>query len=420
MIIRSVGHDPKNIRQKAIVSEYYMARDRKTRAPFDPGVVTLGWVSFLSDVASDMIYPLLPDFLTRTLGAGPAALGLIEGVAESTASFAKVASGRWSDRIRHRKRFVVVGYLLAAVVRPLVGVARSWGQVLAIRFTDRVGMGVRTPPRDALLADLTPPDSRGRAFGLQRAMDNAGAFVGPLLAALLLKFVFTDERTVFLLAIVPGLAAVGLLAWRVPERARSAPDPPRADQPPERLPRALWIAIGIFVLFALANSTDAFLLLRARQAGVPLWQVPLLWAFFQGIKAAAGTPGGALSDRIGRAPTLVLGWATYALSYAGFAFAAGALAIWPLFAFYALFFALTEGTERAMVADLVPERLRGRAFGAFHAAIGLAALPASLFFGILWKAIGPRGAFLVGAALALAATAALFAFRRKIDPHQAR
>lgn len=386
----------------------------------DPGVVSLGWVSFLSDVASDMIYPLLPDFLTRTLGASPAALGLIEGVAESAASLTKVASGRWSDRIRHRKRFVVFGYLLAALVRPLVGLAQSWSQVLAIRFTDRVGKGVRTPPRDALLADLTPPESRGRAFGLQRAMDNAGAFVGPILAALLLRFVIREERTVFLFAIVPGLAAVALLLWKVPERPRPAPDPRKTYDPAERLPRALWIAIGIFVLFALANSTDAFLLLRARQAGVPLWQMPLLWAFFQGVKAAAGTPGGALSDRIGRAPTLVFGWAVYGFSYIGFAFAVSALPIWLLFAFYGLFFALTEGTERAMVADLVPERLRGRAFGAFHAAIGLAALPASFFFGILWKAISPRGAFLVGAALALAATAALFLLRERIRPLETR
>jgi MFS family permease len=397
-----------------------MENARQDTKHLDPGVVTLGWVSFLSDVASEMIYPLLPDFLTRVLGAGPAALGLIEGIAESTASFTKVASGWWSDRVHHRKRFVVFGYLLAAVVRPLVGLAQSWSQVLAIRFSDRVGKGIRTPPRDALLAALTPPESRGRAFGLQRAMDNAGAFVGPLLAALLLKFVIADERKVFLLALVPGLAAVALLLWRVPERPAPAPPRRKADAPPEKLPRALWIAIGIFVLFALANSTDAFLLLRARDAGVPLWQMPLLWAFFQGVKAAAGTPGGALSDRIGRGPTLALGWAVYSLSYVGFAFATAARAIWPLFAFYGLFFALTEGAERAMVADLVPERLRGRAFGAFHAATGLAALPASLLFGVLWNGIGPRAAFLIGAALALAATAALFLLRKRIRPAEAQ
>ncbi len=202
-------------------------------------MVTLGWVSFLSDVASDMIYPLLPDFLSRTLGAGPAALGLIEGVAESTASLTKAASGWWSDRVRHRKRLVVLGYLIAAVVRPLVGLAQSWSQVLAIRFTDRVGKGIRTPPRDALLAALTPPQSRGRAFGLQRAMDNAGAFVGPILAALLLKFVFPEERTVFLLALVPGLAAVALLIWRVPDRPRPSPPPAESAAPGEAPPRVL-------------------------------------------------------------------------------------------------------------------------------------------------------------------------------------
>jgi MFS family permease len=386
------------------------------RARLDRGVVTLGWVSFLTDVASDMIYPLLPSFLTSTLGAGPAALGLIEGVAESTASLSKVASGRWSDRLARRKPFVVFGYLLAALVRPLVGLAQSWSQVLAIRFTDRVGKGIRTPPRDALVASLTPPESLGRAFGLQRAMDNAGAFVGPILAALLLKFVVSEQRTVFLLALVPGLAAVALLIFRVKEAPRTTPPPPKTHAAPERLPRALWLAISVFVLFALANSTDAFLLLRAQGAGVPLWQIPLLWAFFQAVKAAAGVPGGTLSDRIGRVPTLVLGWSVYALSYAGFAFAASAAAIWPLFAFYGLFFALTEGTERAMVAELVPERLRGRAFGAFHASIGLAALPASVFFGILWKTLGPRAAFLVGASVALVATTALFALRGRMQP----
>ena len=393
-----------------------MGLERPASRRFDRGVLTLGWVSFFSDVASEMIYPLLPNFLTRTLGAGPAVLGLIEGVAESTASFAKLASGAWSDRIRRRKRFVVFGYLLAAAARPLVGLAQSWGQVLAIRFTDRVGKGIRTPPRDAMLAALTPPESRGRAFGLQRAMDNAGAFVGPIVAALLLKFVFPEERTVFLLALVPGLAAVALLIWRVPDRTGPSPAVPKAKREEEGLPRSLWIAVAIFALFALANSTDAFLLLRARDAGVALWEMPLLWAFFQGIKSVAGVPGGALSDRIGRMPTLALGWIVYALSYLGFAFAARPAAIWLLFGFYGLFFALTEGTERAMVADLVPERLRGKAFGAFHAAVGLAALPASVFFGIWWKAIGPRAAFLIGAAMAMAATAALFLFRGKIRP----
>ena len=378
---------------------------------FEPGVLLFGWVSFLSDVASDMIFPLLPDFLTRTLHAGPAAIGLIEGVAEATASFMKMVSGWWSDRFPRRKPIVVAGYSIAAIARPLVGLAANWGQVLAIRFADRVGKGIRTSPRDALLADMVAPEHRGRAFGLQRAMDNAGAVAGPLLAAFLLKFVFENERSVFLLAAVPGLAAVLLLVFRLRETPRRVePAAPGAPPPSGKLPARFWAAIGIFVLFTLASSTDAFLLLRARDTGMPLWQLPLLWAVFHAVKAAAGVPGGVLADRLGRVRTIIAGWIVYAISYVGFAFVAGPTQLWGLFAFYALFYALTEGAERALVADLVPANFRGRAFGAFHASVGLASLPASVLFGVWWKAFGPHAAFLIGAAIALAASVALAIF----------
>jgi MFS family permease len=381
----------------------------------EEGVLPLGWVSFLTDVSSDMIFPLLPDFLTRTLKAGPAALGLIEGVAEATSSFAKLVSGAWSDRLQRRKPLVLGGYSLAAAVRPLVALASTWPQVLAIRFADRLGKGVRTSPRDALLADLVPPERRGRAFGIQRAMDNAGAVVGPLIAAALLKFVFDDERSVFLLAAIPGLAAVLLVLFAVKERPRTtAVERPRPESP-ERLPRRLKILIGIFVLFTLASSTDAFLILRARDVGVELWQLPLLWAFFNGVKAAAGLPGGILADRFGRTPLIFAGWAVYVASYVGFAFVRQPAALWGLFAFYGLFYGLTEGAERALVADLAPASLRGRAFGAFHASVGLAALPASLLFGVWWASFGARTAFLLGAGVALLAAAALFVFRRSGD-----
>ena len=396
----------------------------KTRnKPLDSGVVTLGWVSLLSDFSSDMIYPLLPDFLTRTLGAGPAALGLIEGVAEATASVMKMVAGWWSDRARRRKTFVVAGYTVAAIARPLIGLAQSWVQVLAIRFTDRIGKGIRTPPRDALLADLVEPENRGRAYGLQRAMDNAGAVVGPLVAALLLKTVVRDERQVFLLAFIPGLLAVVLLARRVRDPRRTAAPAAtaaRAETRPggsERLPRGFWIATGIFVLFTLAASTDAFLLLRARDSGVPLWQIPLLWAFFNGVKAAAGVPGGILADRIGHVPAVAIGWAIYAAAYVGFAYVSTAPVLWALFAGYAFFFALTEGAERALVAALVGGSLRGRAFGIFHGAIGAASLPASLLFGIWWKVWGPRTAFLIGAGLAAAALVALLVARATLANH---
>ncbi|HTR04040.1 MAG TPA: MFS transporter [Thermoanaerobaculia bacterium] len=375
----------------------------------DKGVWALGWVSFLSDVASDMIYPLLPDFLTRTLHAGPAALGLIEGVAEATASIMKAVSGWWSDRFQRRKPLVVAGYAIAAAARPLVGFAGTWTEVLAIRFADRVGKGIRTSPRDALLADLVPPGERGRAYGLQRAMDNAGAVAGPLLAAALLKWVFSDERSVFLLAAVPGAIAIAVLVLRVRETPRRAEEKPAAAAPAARgpLPARLWTLLGVFVLFALASSTDAFLLLKARDSGVPLWQLPLLWAAFNGIKAAAGVPGGALADRLGHVRTILAGWAVYAASYAAFAFATTAREVWSVFALYALFYALTEGAERALVADLVRSDARGRAFGAFHASVGLASLPASILFGVWWNVFGPRVAFLIGAGIAALAAVLL-------------
>lgn len=392
-----------------------MEKIERTRIP--SGVRTLGWASLLTDVSSDMIYPLLPDFLTRTLGAGPAVLGLIEGIAESTASVTKMLSGWWSDRVRRRKPLVVAGYSIAAVVRPLVGIATGWGQVLAIRFTDRVGKGIRTAPRDALIAELTPPAERARAFGLQRAMDNAGSVIGPLVAAALLKVLSGGERHVFLLAFVPGLAAVALILWRVrePRDAEAVPRSPLSE-PAEKLPQSFRIVAAIFILFTLANSTDAFLLLRARDCGVPLWQIPLLWAFFHAVKSVGGVPGGALADRIGRVRAIAAGWAIYVAAYAGFAFVERAPTLWALFALYGLFFALTEGAERALVAELVGARLRGRAFGIFHGGIGAAALPASVLFGIWWSALGARAAFLIGAALAGIALVALLAVRSRLRP----
>jgi MFS family permease len=383
-------------------------------------VVALGWVSFLTDVSSDMIYPLLPTFLTKTLGAGPAAIGVIEGVAETTASLSKIGSGIWADHVRRRKPLVLLGYVIAAIARPLVAFARAWTQVLAIRFADRVGKGIRTSPRDALLADIVPRERRGRAFGLQRAMDNAGAVVGPLLAAALLKLAFVDERTVFLLAAIPGVAAVVVLLLAVPDVGRDTEVVHAAREPREPLSPGFWRVIAIFGLFTLSNSTDAFLLLRAQQAGVAIWQLPLFWSFFQGVKAVTAVPGGAIADRFGRVPAITLGWVVYSASYVGFAFVTGPLGAWALVAFYGLFYGLTEGSERAFVADLVPERLRGRAYGIFHAAVGIAALPASVVFGILWKEFSPRVAFLTGSLVAFAAAVALWVATGAIRTARAR
>jgi MFS family permease len=378
-------------------------------------VVALGVVSFFTDVSSEMIYPLLPVFLTATLGASAATLGAIEGAAESTAALLKLASGWWSDRLRRRKPLVVAGYALSSLARPLVAIAQSAGQVLAIRLTDRVGKGIRSAPRDALIADSVDASMRGRAFGFHRAADHAGAVVGPLTAYALLQWAGVEMRAVFWLAAIPAVAAVIAVTFFVREPVRPAPLSAPAGQGlalSTPLPRRYWGYLVILLVFTLGNSADAFLLLRAQQLGVPIALLPILWATLHVVKSAASMPGGALSDRVGRLPVLVAGWLVFAAVYVGFAFATDAWHAWVLFLAYGAYFALTEGPERALVADLVPADRRGAAFGWFNLTIGLAALPASLLFGLIWDARGASAAFLFGSALALAAAVALVPLSR--------
>ncbi|HMA21241.1 MAG TPA: MFS transporter [Gemmatimonadaceae bacterium] len=370
-------------------------------------VVALGGVSFLTDVATEMIYPLLPLFLSSVLGANASFIGAIEGAAESTAALLKLASGWWSDKLSKRKPLVVIGYGIATIARPFTAIAQTATQVLAIRLTDRVGKGIRTSPRDALLADSTDEESRGRAFGFHAAMDNAGAVLGPLIAfALLHEFNFS-LRHMFWLAAIPGALAFIVLVVAVKEVEHRGPAAKAGSKPHlsmhEHLGRRFWLYLGVVFLFTLGNSTDAFLLLRSNQLGVAVALAPILWAFFNGIKAALGTWGGGLSDRIGRKPLIVAGWLVYALVYFAFARATQAWHAWALFAGYALFYALTEGTEKALVADLVPAARRGAAFGWFNLAVGLGALPASIIFGAIWDRAGSPVAFMFGASLALLA-----------------
>jgi MFS family permease len=397
------------------ICKWYIPRvTERVRPTLSRNVIALAAVSFFTDVSSEMIYPLLPVFLTGTLGASASLLGVIEGAAESTASLLKLASGWWSDRLKRRKPLVVLGYTLAAVARPLIAVAQSAGHVLAIRLTDRVGKGIRTSPRDALIADSTDPTIRGRAFGFHRAADHAGAVIGPLTAFVLLQTFVLDLRTVFWIAAIPGAAAL-LTVWFLvhevtPARrddviARAGTSPVGASATP--MPRSFWSFLVIVFVFTLGNSTDAFLLVRASQLGVPLALIPILWAALHLVKSVASTPGGALSDRIGRVPTLMAGWGIYALVYVGFAFAAQAWHAWALFILYGLFFALTEGTEKALVADLVSPERRGTAFGWFNLTIGVGALPASLLFGLVWDRAGAPAAFGLGAALAAVAAVSL-------------
>jgi MFS family permease len=385
-----------------------------------PMVRALALVSLLTDAASEMIYPLLPVFLTTVLGASPAMLGVVEGAAESTASLVKLASGWYSDRMRRYKPLMLIGYTIATLTRPFVSIASSASQVLTLRIVDRIGKGIRGAPRDALLAGSVDASIRGRAFGFHRAADHLGAVIGPLIAWVLLQRLHLELRTVFALSVIPGLLAVITIVVAVREDPRAIAEP-RSDRAqldtvtgtalrkqdvaatPARMPRRFWAVLGVLLLFTLGNSSDAFLLLRAQQLGIPIAMLPVLWAVHHMVKSAASVPGGALSDRIGRRTVVLIGWAWYAFVYAGFAFATTAWQAWALFLAYGLYFGLVEGAEKALIADLAPAQRAGTAFGWYNAVIGVAALPASLLLGALWTAHGPAMAFGVGASLAACA-----------------
>ena len=387
----------------------------RSRTALPRNVIVLSLVSLFTDASSEMIYPLIPVFLATVLGASAMSVGAIEGTAEAVASVLKVVSGTWSDRLSRRKPLIVAGYALASVVRPLIGVAQAAVQVFAVRVTDRIGKGLRTAPRDALIADSVAHDQRGRAYGFHRAADHAGAVLGPLIAFALLQLAGLSLRTVFLLAAIPAALAVTTLVAGVKETPRvvvPSSSHPVTAKAGGRLPGRFFAYLGILALFTLGNSTDAFLLLRAQTLGVPIAQVPLLWAFLHVVKMATSVPGGSLSDRVGRWPLIVAGWAVYALVYYGFARAGDVWHAWLLFGCYGLFFGLTEGVEKAMVADLVGTGVRGRAFGWFHMTTGLVALPASILFGWIWDRSGPSTAFTFGAVCAIGASGLLLLFSR--------
>ena len=378
----------------------------KARIP--KAVIALGVVSFFTDLSSEMIYPLLPIFLVTVLGAGTLTLGLIEGIAESTASLLKVASGIWTDRTQKRKPLIVAGYTLSGFMRPLIGLAAAWPVVLALRLADRVGKGLRTSPRDALIADVTDASARGTAYGFHRSMDHAGAVVGPLVAALLLNAAGLPLRQVFLLAAVPAALVLVVLLFFVKE-----PPAHRSDAPIAPKLRASWSALGgdyrrlllAVLVFTLGNSTDAFLLLRLGGAGVSAAGIAVLWSAHHAVKMAATYFGGRLTDRVGPRRMIIAGWIFYAVIYLAFGWLDSAPFLTGIFLAYGIYFGLVEPAERAWIASLVPPQLRGTAFGWYHCAIGLATLPASLLFGLLWQQWGTAVAFTTGALLA--ATAAL-------------
>ena len=373
-------------------------------------VFAIGLVSLLNDASSEIIYPLLPLFLAATLGASPAAIGLIEGAAESVSSLLKLFAGYFSDRRGRRKGLVVFGYAVAGCARPLLGFASNWYQVLVIRLTDRVGKGVRSAPRDAMIADAVMVEERGLAFGFHRAMDHAGAVVGPLLGYAILAGVAADRNAptaddytrVFLLASIPALAAVTVAAFFVRETHPARREAGNGVLEPPRLSLRGFDGnfkrfLVIVAIFTLSNSSDAFLLLRAREAGVSVATIPLLWAALHASKVLSSLVGGDLSDRLGRKRLIASGWLLYAAVYAGFAFVSSVGMAWALFLIYGIYFGLAEGAEKALVADLVRPEQRGTAYGLYNLAFSITVFPASIMMGAVWDLRGARAAFILSA-----------------------
>lgn len=362
----------------------------------------LGLISFFNDTASELVYPLVPIYLASVLMAGPKALGLIEGIAEATGSLLKLFSGVMSDRLQSTKHWVVGGYTVAAIARPLLAFTTAWPMVLALRFADRVGKGLRSSPRDALLALTVDKEHRGLAFGLHRAMDNAGAVVGPLLAAWLLAE-HIPLKDAFLWASLGGIIAVTLaLAVKEPKRDIDIPVQ-HFNWSVKALPSPFKRYLMVLALFTLGNASNMFLLLRAKDMGFPEYQVPLLWALVSFTAALFSTPLSALSDKLGRVRLIVGGWVVYSVFYLLLGLNGHPLLMWPLFAFYGLFMAATEGAEKALVADMVPREVLGTAYGWFNLTAGIMLLPASIIFGWLWQATNPLTAFGFAAACALLA-----------------
>ncbi|MEO6457407.1 MAG: MFS transporter [Chloroflexia bacterium] len=396
-------------------------RGERLRAGITRNVFVLGLVSFFTDISSEMIVPLRSIFLVTILQTPLPVAGLIAGIAESTASILKIVSGRLADRPESRKPLMLFGYGLSNAVKPLLALVTTWPAALSLIFLDRAGKGLRSSPRDAMLADSTPPGYIGKAFGFHRSMDTLGAAIGPLFAALILWWAAEDLRAVFAWTVVPGVLAVMILLLFVRGQRKAQETPHEASlisdvQPGGSLPGIaglgvrFWMFTGIATLFALGNSADDFLFLRTAGLEQSLFVVPLIYFGYNVVYAALATPLGALSDRWGRLPVLISGYAAFALVYAGWAVATQAWNTWLLFLIYGIYAAATEGIARAFVTDLVPRSLRGSALGWFGGVTGLAALPSNVLAGWLWVAGGPSATFWFGAFMAAVSLALMVAW----------
>jgi len=380
-----------------------------------PGNVwVLSATSFLTDVSSEMLFNLLPLFLANVLGVRTAVVGLIEGVAETTASLLKAYSGNLSDRLGKRKSLAVLGYGLSALAKPFLYFASTWGWVLGVRFSDRIGKGLRTAPRDALLAGSVKEERRGLAFGLHRAGDTAGAFTGLAIAALIIWFSqaglaeLTRQtfQKVVLASIIPAFLAVLILALGAREVVTAQQKKTGLAFNWSGMDRRFRAFLIVVILFTLGNSSDAFIILLGQARGLNVLQVMGMLLTFNAIYASLSGPAGALSDRIGRRKLVLAGWLVYGLIYLGFAEARSGLMVWLLFGLYGIYYGLTEGTARALIGDLVSQQQHGTAYGLYHASVGITALPGSLIAGVLWQGLGswpgfgPSAPFYFGALMA--------------------
>ncbi|MFQ6083320.1 MAG: MFS transporter [Candidatus Aminicenantia bacterium] len=387
---------------------------KKNRTNKIPGNVrTLGWASFFNDTASEMIYPLLPLFLTSYLGVGIALVGVVEGIAESVSSLSKLLSGWFSDKLRKRKKIVVGGYFLSSLSRPIIGLTTAWAQVLFLRFSDRLGKGIRTSPRDALLVDSISEKERGRAFGFQRALDHSGAVFGPILAFVLLKGANLNLRVIFLLSLLPSIMVILLLILFVQEKISLTAGSKKISLKEVKFSFSFKYYLITLTIFTLGNSSDAFLILKAKEVGITLGFIPLLWMAHNLVKAFTSYPAGKLSDTLGRKRIIIFGWLIYSAVYFGFAFSQKSIQIIILFVLYGLVFGVTEAVEKAFVADLVEKDFLATGYGVFNFIMGVALFPASLITGILWQKFSSEVALVVGAILALIACLMLTWFKEQ-------
>ena len=388
-------------------------------------VFAAGLVSFFMDVSSEMVYPLVPLFLANILGVNKSVIGLIEGIAESTASLLKVFSGWYSDRIGRRKGLMGVGYAVSVLSRPLIALAVIWQHILASRFIDRLGKGIRTAPRDAIIAESSDPEVMGRAFGFHRAMDTSGAVIGPALAFFMLNVFAGDFRKVFWVSMIPGIIAVLLIVFLIKEKKKALPE--RHERPKLTLAHFDWrfkFFLIITTLFAIGNSSDVFLILRSQQLGIATAMIPVVYLTFNLVYALSAIPAGIAADKFGKKKVVLVGFILFALIYYGFAVAGSSAAAWALFGLYGVFMGLTEGVQKAFLTTIIPPDFKATAFGVYNTAIGLALFPASLIGGWLWDRVSPAATFYYGSAMAAVSTLLFIVFiavmGRKAPDHGTR